>query len=134
MRLPSRELLSYSGSYMSQRHSALEQVRPATSRSRAQVGIPGANRSRASRPRPLRRGRRDVLTESPSTGFALDRYRQLYWRYQHNPDAASRPVLRPRDRSLGIVGDKVFMATIVAKLIALDIKTGQPAAGADSRG
>ncbi len=56
----------------------------------------------------------------PATG-------RVYWRYQHNPDAAARPCCGRVNRGLAILGDRVFMATIDAKLIALDVKTGQPA-------
>jgi glucose dehydrogenase len=52
---------------------------------------------------------------------------RVYWRYQHNPDAAARPCCGRVNRGLAILGDRVFMATIDAKLIALDVKTGQPA-------
>jgi alcohol dehydrogenase (cytochrome c) len=120
--------LSYSGGYMSQRHSALRQIRTGNVRELELKWVFQAQSLESFETTPLVVDGVMYLTEAPNTAVALDAATgRLYWRYQHNPDAASRPCCGRVNRGLGILGDKVFMATIDAKLIALDIKTGQPA-------
>jgi alcohol dehydrogenase (cytochrome c) len=120
--------LSYSGSYMSQRHSALKQIRPGNVGELELKWVFQAQSLESFETTPLVVDGVMYLTEAPNTAVALDAATgRLYWRYQHNPDAAARPCCGRVNRGLGILGDKVFMATIDAKLIALDIKTGQPA-------
>jgi alcohol dehydrogenase (cytochrome c) len=120
--------LSYSGSYMSQRHSALKQIRPSNVGELELKWVFQAQSLESFETTPLVVDGVMYLTEAPDTAVALDAATgRLYWRYQHNPDAAARPCCGRVNRGLAILGDRVFMATIDAKLIALDVKTGQPA-------
>jgi alcohol dehydrogenase (cytochrome c) len=67
------------------------------------------------------------LTEAPNTAVALDAATgRHFWRYQYDPSTDSRPCCGRVNRGLAILGDKVFMATIDAKLIAIDATNGQP--------
>jgi alcohol dehydrogenase (cytochrome c) len=120
--------LSYSGSYLSQRHSALKQIRPSNVGDLELEWVFQAQSLESFETTPLVVDGVMYLTEAPDTAVALDAATgRLFWRYQHNPDAAARPCCGRVNRGLAILGDQVFMATIDAKLIALDVKTGQPA-------
>ena len=120
--------LSYSGSYLSQRHSALKQIRPSNVGELELKWVFQAQSLESFETTPLVVDGVMYLTEAPDTAVALDAATgRLFWRYQHNPDAAARPCCGRVNRGLAILGDHVFMATIDAKLIALDVKTGQPA-------
>ena len=120
--------LSYSGSYLSQRHSALKQIRPSNVGELELKWVFQAQSLESFETTPLVVDGVMYLTEAPDTAVALDAGTgRVYWRYQHNPDAAARPCCGRVNRGLAILGDRVFMATIDAKLIALDVKTGQPA-------
>jgi alcohol dehydrogenase (cytochrome c) len=67
------------------------------------------------------------LTEAPNTAVALDaKSGRLFWRYQYNPSSESRPCCGRVNRGLAMRGDKLFMATIDAELIAIDATSGQP--------
>ena len=67
------------------------------------------------------------LTEAPNTVTALDaKLGRVFWRYVHTPSNLSRPCCGRVNRGLGILGHTLFMATIDAKLIAVDATTGQP--------
>jgi alcohol dehydrogenase (cytochrome c) len=119
--------LSYSGSYMSQRYSALRQIRPSNIGELELKWVFQAQSLESFETTPLVVDGVMYLTEAPDTAVALDAATgRLFWRYQHNPDAAARPCCGRVNRGLAILGDTVFMATIDAKLIALDVKTGQP--------
>jgi alcohol dehydrogenase (cytochrome c) len=119
--------LSYSGSYLSQRHSPLKQIRPSNVGQLELKWVFQQQSLESFETTPLVVDGVMYLTEAPDTAVALDAATgRLYWRYQHNPDAAARPCCGRVNRGLAILGDRVFMATIDAKLIALDVKTGQP--------
>jgi alcohol dehydrogenase (cytochrome c) len=67
------------------------------------------------------------LTEPPNTVLALDATTgRAFWRYEHTPSADSRPCCGRVNRGVAILGDSLFMATIDARLIAIDTVTGQP--------
>jgi len=119
--------LSYSGSYMSQRHSGLRQIRASNIGQLELKWVFQAQSLESFETTPLVVDGVMYLTEAPDTAVALDAATgRLYWRYQHNPDQTARPCCGRVNRGLAILGDRVFMATIDAKLIALDVKTGQP--------
>src|SRR4029079_295393 len=120
--------LTYSGSYASQRHSTLREIKPSNAASLELKWVFQAQSLESFETTPLVVDGVMFLTEAPDTAVALDAATgPPYWRYQHNPSTDARPCCGRVNRGLAILGDKVFMATIDAKLIALDAKTGQPA-------
>jgi alcohol dehydrogenase (cytochrome c) len=118
--------LTYSGGYSSQRHSQLEQIRPSNVDELELTWVFQAQSLESFETTPLVVDGVMYLTEAPSTAVALDAATgRLFWRYQHNPAQTARPCCGRVNRGLAILGDSVFMATIDAKLMALDTKTGQ---------
>jgi alcohol dehydrogenase (cytochrome c) len=119
--------LTYSGSYMSQRYSALDQIRPSNVGELELKWVFQAQSLESFETTPLVVDGVMYLTEAPNTALALDaRTGRPFWRYQYNPSADSRPCCGRVNRGLAILGDTLFMATIDAKLIAIDAITGQP--------
>jgi alcohol dehydrogenase (cytochrome c) len=119
--------LTYSGGYGGQRHSLLKQIRPNNVGELALKWVFQAQSLENFETTPLVVDGVMYLTEAPSTAVALDASTgRVFWRYQYNPVPASRPCCGRVNRGLAILGDKAFMATIDAKLIALDLATGQP--------
>jgi alcohol dehydrogenase (cytochrome c) len=119
--------LTYSGSYASQRHSALHEIKPSNAANLELKWVFQAQSLESFETTPLVVDGVMYLTEAPDTAVALDPATgRIFWRYQHNPDAAARPCCGRVNRGLAILGERLFMATIDAKLIALDAVTGQP--------
>lgn len=123
--------LSYSGGYKSERFSPLTQITPANvdqlkvmwAYQMQSTGISGAALQETT---PLVAGDVMYITESPSSVSALDvRTGRLLWHFV--PDI-SNEVLNigfPRiNRGVALLDDKVYVATLDARLFALDAGTG----------
>jgi alcohol dehydrogenase (cytochrome c) len=118
--------LTYSGSYASQRHTALKQIRPSNVRDLELKWVYQAQSLESFETTPLVLDGVMYLTEAPNTAVAVDAVTgRAFWRYQHNPAQTARPCCGRVNRGLAMLGDTVYMATIDAKLLALDAKTGQ---------
>ena len=64
-------------------------------------------------------------TAQDNRAFALDaRTGRPIWMYQHQLPGDIRPCCGRVNRGLAILGDKVFLGTLDAHVIALDAKTG----------
>ena len=50
---------------------------------------------------------------------------EQYWHYKQKIGPVSTYCCGPNNRGVAIMGDRVFMGTLDAKLVALDIKTGK---------
>jgi alcohol dehydrogenase (cytochrome c) len=117
--------LTYSGNYSGWRYSALDQINT-TNASRLglqwvfQVGALGQFETTPIVVDGILYG-----TGQDNRAFALDaRTGRAIWRYQRNlPDKLQLCCGRV-NRGLAILGDRVYMATLDAHLIALDTKTG----------
>ena len=119
--------LTYSGSYASQRHTSLRQIRPSNVGELELKWVFQAQSLESFETTPLVVDGVMYLTEAPNTAVALDAATgRVFWRYQHNPTADARPCCGRVNRGLAILGQTLFMATIDAKLIAIDAVTGQP--------
>ena len=119
--------LTYSGSYASQRHSTLDEIRPGNVEELELKWVFQAQSLESFETTPLVVDGVMYLTEAPNTAAALDaRTGRVFWRYQYDPSADARPCCGRVNRGLAVLGDKVFMATIDAELIAIDATTGQP--------
>jgi alcohol dehydrogenase (cytochrome c) len=120
--------LTYSGSYLSQRHTPLRQIRPGNVRDLELKWVFQAQSLESFETTPLVVDGIMYLTEAPNTAVAVDAASgRAFWRYQHNPAQSARPCCGRVNRGLAILGETLYMATLDAKLIALDVKTGQPA-------
>jgi len=67
------------------------------------------------------------LTTSFNHVYAIDAVtgKQL-WHYKHKMGPVTTYCCGPNNRGVAIMGDRVFMGTLDAKLVALDAKTGKP--------
>ena len=127
--------IMYSGDYTSQRHSPLTQITAANvNRLAAQwtfqtdlspfmsTGRPGGLQSV-----PLVIDGVLYLAGTHNNVFAIDAHtgRQI-WRYQHEMPADVPPfTTRGVTRGLAVFGNKLFLGTLDAHMVALDIKTGK---------
>ncbi len=114
--------LTYSGDYTGQRHSPLTQITPSNVQRLMvqwafQTGVAG--RFEAT---PLVIDGIIYVTGPSNVAWAVDgRTGRRIWTYQHEmPDLPGSNV----NRGFGVLGNKLFMATIDSHLVALDTRTG----------
>ena len=128
---PTRWLM-YSGDYSGQRHSPLTQITPENAhRITAQWTFQTETmaRGRGFESTALVLDGVVYVTGPNNFAWALDaRTGRMFWRYRRElpPDltyGASAPV----NRGFGALGDRLFMVTLDAHLLALDMKTGSVA-------
>ncbi len=117
--------LTYSGRYSGWRYSTLNQINP-SSASRLtmqwtfQVGDLGQFETT-----PLVVDGVLYGTGQNDRAFAIDaRTGRAIWRYQRNLPEKLQPCCGMVNRGLAILGERLFMATLDAHVIALDTKTG----------
>lgn len=118
--------LTYSGNYASTRHSMLRQIDRGNVDQLEMQWVFQARSLEKFETTPLVIDGIMYLTEAPNTVYALDaRTGRAFWRYEHTPSADSRPCCGRVNRGLAVLGNTLYMATIDAKLIAIDRVTGQ---------
>src|SRR3989442_317979 len=121
---PSR-WLTYSGDYSGHRHSPLTQITPENVHQLSaqwtfQTGTLGSFQTT-----PLVLDGVLYVTGYNNNAWAIDaRSGRTIWRYRRQLPEDLRNCCGPVNRGFAMVGDRLFMATIDAHLIALDIKTG----------
>ena len=117
----------YSGTYMSQRYSALDQIAPRNVKTLEQKWVFQAESLQKFETTPLVMDGIMYLTQPPNDVVALDaRTGRVFWIYQYKPAPDSKPCCGAVNRGLAILGDTLFMATIDARLIAIDARNGKP--------
>ena len=125
---PSR-WLTFSGDYSGQRHSPLTQITPENvHRLVPQWTFQTGNltRGRSFETTPLVLDGVLYVTGSNNYAWALDaRTGRRFWQYRRNlPDDLTYGASAPVNRGFGMLGDRLFMVTLDAHLLALDRKTG----------
>jgi alcohol dehydrogenase (cytochrome c) len=118
--------LTYSGGYASQRHSELKQVTPDNAKDLTLKWVFQSRSMEKHEVTPLVvdgvmytvQGINDVVALNAVTG-------KQYWIYTHKPVADARNCCGQETRGLAIQGDKVFLATLDAQMIAINAKTGK---------
>ncbi len=119
--------LTYSGTYSSQRHSALREIRPNNVDQLELKWVFQAQSLESFETTPLVVDGIMYLTEAPSTAVAVDaKSGRVFWRYEYDPSAEARPCCGRVNRGLAMLGNTLFMATIDSSLIAIDATTGAP--------
>jgi alcohol dehydrogenase (cytochrome c) len=117
--------LTYSGDYAGRRFSALDQVNQTTVRSLVTKWVYQTAATGKLETTPLVADGILYATAQDDRAFALDaRTGRPIWIYQHPLPADIRPCCGRVNRGLAILGDKVFLGTLDAHVIALDTKTG----------
>ena len=121
--------LTYSGDYTGQRHSPLTMITPENVQDLVpiwtfQTGT--MTRGRGFETTPLVLDGVLYVTGSNNFAWALDaRTGRPFWQYRRNlPDDLTYGASAPVNRGFGILGDRLFMVTLDAHLLALDRKTG----------
>ena len=119
--------LTYSGSYMSQRYSALAQITPANVKNLDLQWMFQAHSLEKFEATPLVVDGVMYTVQAPNDVTALDAATgRLFWVYSYTPDKDARPCCGRVNRGVAVLGNTLFMGTIDAHLIALDAKSGKP--------
>ena len=119
--------LTYSGSYSSNRHSALDQITPANVVDLQLQWVFQARSLENFTATPLVVDGIMYVTQAPNDVVALDaKTGRVFWVYEHVPSQDARPCCGRVNRGVAILGNTLFMATIDARLVAIDAISGQP--------
>ena len=117
--------MTYSGDYLGRRFSALDQVNTTNVRALTAKWVYQTAATGKLETSPLVVDGILYATAQDDRAFALDaRTGRPIWMYQHPLPGDIRPCCGRVNRGLAIVGDKVFLGTLDAHVIALDSKTG----------
>jgi len=117
--------LMYSGDYAGRRFSALDQVNTTNAPSLVAKWVYQTAATGKLETTPLVIDGILYATAQDDRAFALDaRTGRPIWMFQHPVPADIRPCCGHVNRGLAAVGNKVFLATLDAHVIALDSKTG----------
>ena len=117
--------MTYSGDYLGRRFSALDQVNTTNVRALTAKWVYQTAATGKLETSPLVVDGILYATAQDDRAFALDaRTGRPIWMYQHPLPGDIRPCCGRVNRGLAILGDKVFLGTLDAHVIALDSKTG----------
>ena len=119
--------LTYSGTYSSNRHTKLDQIRPDNVADLELSWIFQAGSLEAFQATPLVVDGIMYLTEPVNNVVALDAKRgSVFWKYEYTPSRDARPCCGAVNRGLAILDDTLFLATLDGNLIAIDAIAGKP--------
>jgi alcohol dehydrogenase (cytochrome c) len=119
--------LTYSGTNMSQRHSALNQITVENVKNLELQWVWQAQSLEKAEATPLVVDGVMYTIQNPNDVVALDAATgRIFWTYSYTPSPQARPCCGRINRGLAILGDTLFMGTIDAHLIAIDAKNGKP--------
>jgi alcohol dehydrogenase (cytochrome c) len=118
--------LTYSGSTLSQRHSGLTQVTPDNAKDLVLKWVFQSRSIEKHEVTPLVvdgvmytvQGINDIFALDAATGKTI-------WTYGYKPDPNARNCCGQETRGVAILGDKIFLATLDANVIAIEAKTGK---------
>lgn len=119
--------LTYNGSYSSQRHSTLDQITPANVddlevKWTLQNQVFGAWQTN-----PIVVDGIMYITQRPNDVMAVDAVTgRVFWMYRHTNAENARVCCGANNRGVAVLGDKVYMGTLDAHLIAIDRINGKP--------
>src|SRR5687767_986426 len=119
--------LTYSGDYLSQRHTALDQITPANVRNLELRWVFQAQSLEKFAVTPLVVDGIMYVTQANNSVVALDaKAGRVFLTYQHTLPTDLKLCCGSVNRGLAILGDVLFMGTLDAQLVALDARTGRP--------
>jgi len=117
--------LTYSGSYQSQRYSALDQITHANVKDLEIQWVYQMRTLEKVETTPLVVDGVMYLTQPPNDVIALDAATgRVFWTYNYRLAPGTRVCCGNVNRGLAILGDTLFMGTVDARLIAIDAKSG----------
>jgi alcohol dehydrogenase (cytochrome c) len=118
--------LTYSGSNMSQRYSPLAQVTPANVNNLQLQWAFQARSLEKFESTPLVVDGTMYLTQAPNDVVALNAATgEIKWLFPYAPSREARPCCGRVNRGVAILGNTLFMATIDARLLAIDARDGK---------
>ena len=119
--------LSYSGGYFSQRYSELKQIAPANVKNLELKWMLPNQVFGPWQSTPLVGDGLMYLTQRPNDVVALDaKTGRVFWVYRHTVSPDARVCCGSNNRGVAILGDMLYLATLDARLIAIDAKSGKP--------
>jgi alcohol dehydrogenase (cytochrome c) len=119
--------LTYSGSYMSQRHSALKQITPANVKNLELKWVFQAQSLQTFEATPLVADGIMYLTQAPDDVVALDaKTGRVFWIYHYVLPQSLAVCCGQVNRGLAMLGDTLFMGTLDAYIVAIDARSGHP--------
>src|SRR5258707_5858508 len=119
--------LTYSGSYASQRYSALQQISATNVKNLELKWVFQAQSLQKFESTPLVVDGVMYLTQRPNDVVALDaKTGRVFWMYRYTIPGSTIVCCGANTRGLAILGDTLFMGTLDAHLVALDAKSGRP--------
>jgi alcohol dehydrogenase (cytochrome c) len=117
--------LTYSGGYRSWRYSSLEQIRRENVKSLKLKWVYQMATTHTVETSPLVADGVMYISEPPSNVVALDAASgKRYWRYRRALPEKINVCCGQVNRGVAVLGDRVFVGTVDAHLVALDAKTG----------
>jgi alcohol dehydrogenase (cytochrome c) len=120
-----QDWLSYSGSYLSQRYSALDQITPDNVKNLEQKWIFQARSLEKFEATSLVADGVMYTVQAPNDIVALDAATgHIFWIYSYSPAPQARLCCGRVNRGLAILGDTLFMGTVDAHIVAVDSKNG----------
>ena len=121
----SQDWLTYSGSYSSARHSTLDQITPFNVDNLEQQWVYQAQVFGPWQATPLVVDGVMYVTQRPNDVVALDaRTGRAFWIYRYPTPPDQKACCGSNNRGLAVMNDKLFMATLDAHLVAIDLTTG----------
>ncbi len=118
--------LTYSGSYQSQRYSALTQLNPTNVKDLQMHWAFQARSIEKFEATPLVVDGVMYLTQAPNDIVALDAASgEIKWIYSYSPSREAKPCCGRVNRGVAILGNSIFMATIDAHLVAVNARDGK---------
>lgn len=118
--------LTYNGSYMSQRYSRLTQIDRANVDELELRWLLQNQTFGAWQSNPIVADGVMYLTERPNSIMAVDPVTgRVFWKYVHTPADNALVCCGANNRGVAVLGDRVFMGTLDARLVAVDRVNGE---------
>ena len=120
-----RNWLTYSGGYFSQRHSTLDQITPANVGDLELQWMYQAPVFGPWQATPIVVDGVMYVSQRPNDIVALDaRTGRVFWVYSYPTPSDHRACCGANNRGVAVLGDRVFMATLDAHVVAIDASSG----------
>ena len=120
-----RNWLTYSGGYFSQRHSTLDQITPANVGDLELQWMYQAPVFGPWQATPIVVDGVMYVSQRPNDIVALDaRTGRVFWVYSYPTPPDHRACCGANNRGVAVLGDRVFMATLDAHVVAIDASSG----------
>jgi alcohol dehydrogenase (cytochrome c) len=118
--------ITYNGNYSSNRFSQLRQITPENVKFLEQKWVFQGNVMGNWEATPLVDNGIMYLTQRPNDIIALDaKSGRAFWMYRYNTPADQKACCGSNNRGVAILGNRVFMGTLDAHLVAVDAATGR---------